>query len=207
MGYHESFPLERWHGARREAIDTLAAAHVAMGEVEGPGRPLEIGRPIAHAYVLRVVAEFQAFSRDLHDLAAEKTVELSGAMPEHRPLLTTATTEGRYIDRGNADLRSLASDFKRIGISGVSRKIGALDGHWEPAPGRRGDRGYYGDLIELRNCLAHGNQSQLDRLRERGVPDTVTWARKRLPGLDRTASALDRVVWQHLTTSFATDPW
>lgn len=134
MGYHESFPLERWHGARREAIDTLAAAHVAMGEVEGPGRPLEIGRPIAHAYVLRVVAEFQAFSRDLHDLAAEKTVELSGAMPEHRPLLTTATTEGRYIDRGNADLRSLASDFKRIGISGVSRKTGALNGHWEPAP-------------------------------------------------------------------------
>lgn len=178
-----------------------------MGEVEGRGRPLEIGRPVAHAYVLRVVAEFQAFTRDLHDLAAEKTVELSAARPKHRPLLTSAATEGRYIDRGNADLRSLTSDFKRIGMSGLSGRIATRNGQWEQLANRRGDRAYYGDLIELRNCLAHGNQRQLDRLRAKGIPDTVTWARNRLPGLDRTARALDRAVWDHLVTTFATDPW
>lgn len=178
-----------------------------MGEVDGPGRPLEIGRPIAHAYVLRVVAEFQAFARDLHDLAVEKIVELSGTAVEHRPMLTTAATEGRHIDRGNADLRSLGNDFKRIGLSGLSTKLAARSGYWKSSTRRRGDHAHYRDLIELRNCLAHGNQRQLDGLRTRGVPDTVTWARSRLPGLDRTAGALDRVVWDHLTTTFATDPW
>jgi hypothetical protein len=65
--YSRSFPLSRWLGGRREAIEALAQAHAHLGEVDGPGRPLEIGRPVAHAYVLRVVAEFQAFARDLHD--------------------------------------------------------------------------------------------------------------------------------------------
>lgn len=207
MAYTASFPRERWEGQRRDAIAMLASAHATMGEIDGPGRPLEIGRPVAHAYILRVVAEFQAFTRDLHDLAAEKLVELSGTESRHRPMLTTAITEGRQIDRGNADLRALQSDFKRLGLSGLRGKIATRNGRWDKAQRRRGDRAYFEDLIELRNCLAHGNQSQLDRLRARGVPDSVTWARRQLPALDRTARALDLAVWDHLTATFATDPW
>lgn len=207
MAYSSSFPLTRWHGPRRSAIGTLATAHAATGEVDGPGRPLEIGRPIAHAYVLRVVAEFQAFTRDLHDLASEMLVGNSEALPQHRPMLIAAATDGRYIDRGNADLRSLSNDFKRIGMSGLRQRIAPHNQYWEKSATRRGDRAYYGDLIELRNCLAHGNQGQLDRLRSRGTSDTVTWARSRLPGLDRTARAFDRAVWDHLMTVFETDPW
>lgn len=207
MAYTPSYPLTRWNGERREAIDTLAAAHANTGEVEGPGRPLEIGRPLAHAYILRVVAEFQAFTRDLHDLAVEKMVELSAATTQHRPMLTTAATEGRSIDGGNADPRNLASDFKRIGLSGLRGRIAERNGYWAKTASRRGDSAYYQDLIELRNCLAHGHQSQLDQLRGRGVPDTVTWARSRLPGLDRIARALDRAVWDHLFTVFAAEPW
>lgn len=207
MAYRRSMPLVRWLSDRRRAIETLATAHANMAEVEGPGRPLEIGRPIAHAYILRVVAEFQGFARDLHDLSAEKVGELSGASREYRPMLTTAATEGRYMDRGNADLRSLKQDFQRLGISGLGERIGARNGYWKRAGNRRGDSASYQDLIELRNCLAHGNSTQLEALRERGVPDTVTWARQRLPGLDRTARALDRLVWDHLRTSFKVDPW
>jgi hypothetical protein len=62
-------------------------------------------------------------------------------------------------------------------------------------------------LIELRNALAHGNQGQLDRLRARGVADTVTWARRRLSGLDRTSRALDRLVWDHVVETFKSEPW
>ena len=76
MGYSKSLPLIRWAGQRRTAIETLAQAHAAMGEVDGPGRPRELGRPVGHAYVLRVVAEFQAYARDLHDLAAEGHCDL-----------------------------------------------------------------------------------------------------------------------------------
>ena len=185
----------------------LAQAHAQLGEVDGPGRPLEFGRPVAHAYVLRVVAEFQAFARDLHDLAAESMVRMSGVGANSQAMLIAAATLGRMIDRGNADLRSLEQDFRRIGISGINSRIASLSARWTPATTWRGDRAYYQDLIELRNALAHGNQQQLDRLRSKGVLDTVSWARDRLPGLGRTARALDRVVWDHLHSAFGRNPW
>jgi len=185
----------------------LAQAHAQLGEVDGPGRPLEIGRPVAHAYVLRVVAEFQAFARDLHDLAAETMIRLSGADASSQAMLIAAATGGRMIDRGNADLRSLEMDFRRIGVTGLSGRIAVHSARWSSTSTWRGDQAYYQDLIELRNALAHGNQQQLDRLRSRGVLDTVSWARDRLPGLGRTARALDRVVWDHLHSAFGRNPW
>lgn len=206
MAYVRSIPLQSWIGVRREAIDTLAAAHGAMGEVDGPGRPRELGRPVAHAYVLRVVAEFQAFVRDLHDLAAERMVDLAAPVAQFRPLLIAAATEGRFIDRGNADVRSIEQDFRRLGIGGLNSRLQARNTRWSLA-NARGDRALYQDLIELRNALAHGNQGQLDRLRTRGIADTVTWARRTLPALNRTARALDRTVWDHLRETFRSDPW
>lgn len=177
-----------------------------MGEVDGPGRPREVGRPVAHAYILRVVAEFQAYARDLHDLAAERIVDLANPDKPYRPLLVAAATEGRLIDRGNADMRSLEQDFRRLGVRGLKEKLIARNRRWAPRTGR-GDQSYYQDLIEIRNALAHGNQGQLDRLRARRVADTVTWARARLPGMDRTARALDRIVWDHVVATFKTEPW
>jgi hypothetical protein len=207
MPYICSFPLARWLNGRREAIAVLAQAHSQFREVEGPGRPLEIGRPVGHAYVLRVVAEFQAYARDLHDLAAETMVGLSGADLVARAMLIRGITEGRMIDRGNADLHSIEQDFRRVGIAGLNGHLGRKSAYWDGGPSRRGDRAYYQDLIELRNALAHGNQRQLDQLRRRGVADTVSWARSRLPGLDRTARALDRIVWEHFRDTFGSDPW
>jgi hypothetical protein len=151
MPYTRSFPLARWLDSRRKTIAILAQVHSQFREAEGPGRPLEIGRPVGHAYVLRVIAEFQGYARDLHDLAAETMVGLSGADDVARAMLIRGITEGRMIDRGNADLH--------------------------------------------------------DELRRRGVADTVSWARSRLPGLDRTARALDRIVWEHFHDTFRSDPW
>lgn len=206
MSYRRSVPLDAWFTRREAAIETLAAAHAAVGEVDGPGRPREIGRPVGHAYILRVVAEFQAYVRDLHDLAADRTVVLSQTPAQYWPLLSAAVTEGRFIDRGNADVRSIDSDFQRLGISGLRSRIASRNSRWSSTTGRS-DQAYYQDLIELRNALAHGNQGQLDRLRDRGVADTITWARSRLPGLRRTARALDRVVWEHLNDAFGVEPW
>jgi hypothetical protein len=205
--YSKSFPLARWLGPRRESISALAQAHAQFGNVGGPGRPLEIGRPVAHAYVLRVVAEFQAFVRDLHDLGAGSLVTLSNADVASQAMLITAATDGRMIDRGNADLRSIRQDFQRIGVRGLNGQISAFNSRWVTTGAARGDQAYYQDLIELRNALAHGNQQQLDALRARKVYDRVTWARARLPGLDRTARALDRIMWDHLRRTFGRNPW
>jgi hypothetical protein len=162
---------------------------------------------VAHAYVLRVVAEFQAFVRDLHDLGAERMVRLSGAAAASQSMLSAATTEGRMIDRTNADLRSIEMDFRRLGVGGLRGSMAARSRHWAKSQTHRGDQAFYQDLIELRNALAHGNQQQLDQLRARQVLDTVSWTRARLPGLDRTAQALDRIVWDHLHGVFGRDPW
>ena len=206
MPYAPSVPLLTWLGRRRDAIKAVAAAHAAIGEVAGPGRPLEAGRPVGNMYVIRVVAEFQGFVRDVYDLAAERTVALAAPDPRYVPLLIEAMTSGRRIDQANADLRGMTQDFRRLGITGLAAGIGARNSWWSRQTGRS-DQAYYQDLIELRNALAHGNQGQVDRLRARGVADTVGWARARLPGLDRTARAVDRVVWDHLVTTFGVEPW
>lgn len=111
---------------------------------------------------------------------------------------------GRFVPGlvWDGDLASLSHDFRRLGLTDVSARIGAYNPRWAIA-----DRAYYGDLIALRNALAHGNQGQVDALRRRNVTDTVTWARARLPGIDRTARAIDRVVWDHLHATFGQEPW
>ncbi|HWH32640.1 MAG TPA: hypothetical protein VNU01_08210 [Egibacteraceae bacterium] len=134
-------------------------------------------------------------------------IDLAGTQPRFRPSLIAAATEGRQIDRGNAGLRSMEEDFRRLGVGGLNSRIAARNSHWSRTPTRRGDCAFYADLIELRNALAHGNQRQLERLRSRGVMDTVTWARDRLAGLDRIARALDLVVWDHVVSNFGVEPW
>src|SRR5256885_11712404 len=97
MPYSHSYALRRWLGPRRDAIGALARAHAWLAEIDGPGRPLEVGRPVAHAYILRMVAEFQAFARELHDVAVRTIVGLSGADGILRMVLFAGATEGRMI--------------------------------------------------------------------------------------------------------------
>lgn len=201
MPYRMSYPLHRWQTERRGAVNVLANAHQDIGDVPGPGRPPEFGRPLAHAYILRVVAEFQGFARDLHDLAADRIVDMAGVPNVHRAALVAASTMGRRLDRGNADLRALKDDFKRLGIPALSARLAAHDQRWDV------DKDALDDLVRLRNALAHGNRTDLDRLRSTGLRDTRTWAQRRLPSLNRITRALDRVVWDHLHGRFTQDPW
>jgi hypothetical protein len=179
VAYTQSVPLRAWLSDRRTAVDTLERAHREMGEVDGPGRPREIGRPVGHAYILRVVAEFQAFTRDLHDLAVARMVDLAGVDPRYAAVLTEAATAERNVDRGNPTLRNLQADFRRIGLTELRAKLSTIDTHWA-APGGR-DKDAFEEIMAIRNALAHGNQAELDQLRSDGLADTVSWARSRLP--------------------------
>ena len=206
MAYRRSVALDSWLGTRTASIGVLAQAHAAIGEVEGPGRPLELGRPLAHAYLIRIVAEFQAFVRDLYDLAAEHLVTKAAPPAGLVAVLTTAITRGRSIDAGNATITSLRTDFGRLGIRNLEGKLALRSTYWDKATGGT-DPTRYATLINLRNALAHGNQRQVDEYRRQGSPDTVTWGRKQLPVLNRAARALDRIVWEHLVTSTGDSPW
>jgi hypothetical protein len=193
--YRRSKALLRWSGSRRAAIRAVQHARLADE------------RLLAQAYVVRVVTEFQAFVRDLHDLGARHLVVLARPDADRRVLLVDAAVHGRTIDRGNPAVRNLVTDFVALGISNLDERLNRASPRWRSTPGQRGDRAAYGDLLELRNAVAHGNERQLNQLRERRVHDTVTWVRQQLPGLDRTARALDHILWDHLLSIYAEEPW
>lgn len=160
-----------------------------------PGRPLDVSKPLAHGYIMMMLREFQGFVRDLHDLAAERLVTSSGAGAAYEPLLIEGLTRGRAIDRGNATERSIKQDYGRLGITPID--VGAHNPRWTQPGGT--DSGTFNALIELRNALGHGNETQLRGLILSGkVKDSVSWARDRLPVLNRYASALDRTEWDYL---------
>jgi hypothetical protein len=198
--------LEMWFGPRAASIDRIAQAHVYLGEVEGPGRPLELGRPLAHAYVIRIVAEFQSFARDLYDLGCEHLVTVANPPRGLVAMLTTAMTRGRAMDGGNATMTALRTDFGRLGVRNLEGKLAARYSNWDRTAGGS-DPARYDALIRVRNALAHGNQHQVTELRRQGYNDTVTWARQQLPVLNRATRALDRILWDHLRQRTGGQPW
>lgn len=208
MAYARSIPLLDWLGPRRDTIQTLEAAYGMAAGIDGPGRPSPAARPLAHAYTLGVVAEFQGFLRALHDLAVERWMVTAVEEDRLRPQVEAAAVQDRSLDGGNATVRGITDDFGRIGLRGLSGKLKNGNPKWDPDPGR-GDMAEYNDLTALRNALAHGNERQVGRLRQKQPPvlDTLGWTRDRLPGLTRTARVLDRVVWDHLSATLQTKPW
>lgn len=187
-------------GPRAAALQVLEEAHAHTGNVSGRGRGLDISKPLAHAYVIGVVSEFQGFTRDLHDLMVQRLVSASGADPGLVPILTEGLTAGRGIDRGNADLRTIKADFARVGMTPLD--LSTYNPRWGA-----GDSAEFPHVFRLRNVLAHGNERRLRALRGEGVQDTVTWARRRLPVLNRVGKSLDHLVWDYLQRIIGGNPW
>lgn len=89
----------------------------------------------------------------------------------------------------------------------LGARLGALEPRWRLHPPAISDRRLYDELLDLRNALAHGNESELTVLRRRGVADTVAAMQGPLAALDRLARALDEVVWDHLSGVTGKEPW
>lgn len=167
----------------------------------GPGRPKDASKPLAHAYVIGMLSEFQGFVRDLHDLAVERVVSASGAASSFAPILIDGMTAGRGIDRGNATTPTVKADFARIGLSPLNLSV--HNSRWSS-----GDATEFDLLVRLRNALGHANEAELRALLASGsVKDTVSWARARLPLLNRYVTALDKLVWDHLVKATGKEPW
>lgn len=205
MSYRRSEPLTRWLEERATTIATLAAGHASVGGVTNRvGRPLDVSKPLAHGYIIVMLREFQAFVRDLHDLAAVSLVSASSASATYEAILIEGLTKDRAIDRGNATGRSIKQDFGRLGITPIN--ISAHNSRWVQPGGT--DAGTFDVLIQLRNALGHGNESELKKLVDNGrAKDNVSWARQRIPVLNRYARALDRLVWDHLSKTTGKEPW
>lgn len=150
----------------------------------------------------RAYSEFQAFARELHDIMASVLMRGLNVPSHSHPPLIAAATLGRGIDRGNAGLRTISDDFKRLGHGTMLADLAAVNA-------RHGsDQQRYEALTRLRNALAHGNSDQLAALRRDHVKPTLTYGRESLPALNRIARAMDQAVWNHATSRFpALTPW
>ena len=212
MAYTMSFAHRRWIDKRRPAIDELEFTQPAIPK-SGCGRfsQHDLLRAIAHAHAVRVVAEFQGFARDLHNVAAECVVVLAGTASQHQALLIRNIKEGRMLDSGNPTFENIQRDFKRVGIGDLRARVEKHDPSWKAA-GRgtarmAGDAASLENLIQLRNSIAHGNDGQLIRLRTKGIRGTLKWTKGQLPALYRIVIALDRSVWDYFKEEFGQEPW
>ena len=129
-------------------------------------------------------------------------VAASEATPPYQTRLTGAITEGRAIDRGNASVRSIQTDFRRLGLAGMIGRIGSVQPRWST-----GDRQTFEGLLDLRNSFAHGNATERQALRRRGILDTISWTKRTLTTLNRTPRAMDRVVRERLVQATGAEPW
>lgn len=192
--------LDRWRGERADRLDQLFDAHRRVGG-SGAGRRTETEQ-INWALVLRLAAEFQGFSRDLHTRGVDIFADWSsGGTAALGNVVQTLLTRGLKLDTGNAEPGSLGDAFNRFGLA------------WWPALARRNRfsparQQQLERLNRARNAIAHARLDELGLLRQEGYPltlDTVRTWRSALNGLTVT---MDVVLARHLGTFFnRTPPW
>jgi len=195
-----STALLRYDHERRARLEELVAAHRLVG---GPGR----GRrwrtqQLNNALVLRLAAEFQGFSRDLHDLSARTFASwAAGGNTSVESALDKLLVEGRQLDRGNANPGSLGSDFGRLGFT----LWPALTQRDPMTPDQQAAL----DLLNrARNAIAHYNEGELAAVRKTGASITLRGFRRWQRDLDRLAVNLDAEVASQLGRLFQQPaPW
>lgn len=193
-----STALIDWEGDRADRVDELLAIHErATGS--GPGRRWgteEFNRTLITA----LVAQFQAFARDLHTLAAEVFLDAVPS-PEQRRAIRTLLTQGRRLDTRTPRRDHLGSDFARLGIELIptlkdaharsAARLDTLDG-----------------LVDLRNAIVHGNEQEVHQLRARGFAATKTAFRQHRRTIGALARTLDSVVAAELARMLSiARPW
>jgi hypothetical protein len=190
--------LTQWRGVRAQRIDDLLSAHGVIAG-PGPGRKWRTEQ-INWSLIVRLAAEFQAFSIDLHDLGAETFAAWSSQGSfQVQTVIRNALTLDRKLDTRNANTESLGVDFQRFGVD------------WWAALRRRQsqneDRRMQLDrLNRARNAIVHGQADKLAALRMEGYPLTLRTARVWRRALDELAGDMDDLLSQTLGKLFQQPP-
>jgi len=187
--------LRAWQTRSRKVLDELEAAHAVVG---GARRARTFARQqINQAYVVLLASQFQRFCRDLHD---ESVDHLTG-QPVHGPLnmlVRNLLSEGRKLDRGNANAGNIGADFERLGVE-----------FWDMVQKRRPvNRHRQRKLDELngwRNAVAH---QDFTRVGDGGTESiTFTQVREWRSACNALAVEFDAVMRVYLGSVFGIPPW
>lgn len=137
-------------------MDRLRELESIHARATGPRQGRRWGtEQLNRSLFLVLVAQFQTYCRDLHDEAV--AVHVAHAAPAQRLLLGTLMLQGRTLDVGNPRRSALGTDFSRVGIPLIP-DLTAL------GPGTVGDLDALDHLVDFRNAISHGNESQVQAL-------------------------------------------
>lgn len=190
--------LTNWDTTGQQRLRELVAVH--QGSVgPGPGRKWGTEQ-LNRSLFVALVAQFQAYCVDLHDLAVD--VHVNHAAPGQGPLLETLLTQGRKLASQNPRTDHLGSDFGRFGF----KLIDEVKQVHSSAPQWLRD---LDDLVDFRNAIAHGNETEVaaivDRTKLRSTKQSFQTCWRTL---NRLAPAIDLTVGRKLSHLLGiASPW
>ncbi len=190
--------LTLWTTTATARLDEIEQAHRAVG---GGGRGRRIATlQINHAYAMLLSSHFQGFCRDLHSEAIDHLCSRV-AEPWAAPLLRERLTENRKLDAGNPNPGNLGADFGRLGMR-LWPAVQAVDAR------NRARQEKLESLNRWRNAIAHQDftRPELDLgggRRDLHLADVRAWR----TACGSLATALDRVVGEHIAALVGGAPW
>jgi hypothetical protein len=185
-----SAALLKWQNERRPSlaeIDTQCAASVAAVPAN-----LALIDENHRAYVLLLAAHFQGFCRDLHTESAQLIA--SKVRPSLEILFQSQFSARRELDRGNANARSIITDFSRFGF-GMKTQLNGIAG----AVALKAD---LHTLNLWRNAAAHHNPSLPP-----GGPLTIALIRGWRNSCALLATAIDNILYTQLRARLRRQSW
>lgn len=188
-----SASLTKWRRERSAALDEIVSAHQSLGS-GGPGRRVAT-QQINHAYTVLLAAQFQGFCRDLHSECTEHLVQHIGPL-SFRTNLRTLLNRGRKLDRGNASVGNVGSDFGCF-ICNFWDEVRKLD--------KRNlvRQNLLDELNEWRNAIAHQDFTKVGGGLRLQLQTVAKWRN----ACGRLAVTFDRVLDQHLAALTGVSPW
>jgi hypothetical protein len=190
--------LRHWQVERAKRIDDLVSVHGAIAG-PGPGRKWRTEQ-INWSLIVRLAAEFQGFSIDLHDLGADTFAGWSaqGSFQLQTVIRNSLTLE-RKLDRGNANPDNLREDFQRFGVDWWTA-LHLLHAQNEAR------RQQIGRLNRARNAIVHGQPDVIEELRAEGYPLTLGTVRAWRRAVGELAVHMDTLLSQTLGKLFQQPP-
>jgi hypothetical protein len=185
-----------WDMTASERLDELERVHA---DARGGGRGRRWGtEQLNRSLFVVLVAQFQTYSRNLHDEAID--VHVNAANPRQSDVMRRLLTQGRRLDVQNPQPAALGSDFGRLGLdlvptikdegAAMDDALGKLD-----------------LLVRFRNAVAHGNESELAGIVASGdIKPTLASYRQYRRTLNRLVGTMDRVVAAELVTVLQIPP-
>ena len=193
-----STALQDWQTSASNRLDQLVAIH-SQATGSGPGRRWETGQ-LNRSLIVALVAQFQAFCRDLHDCAVD--VQVSAAIPGQQTLIRLLLTTGRKLDVGNPRKSALGADFGRLGFSLIP-VLKLADSSSEDQLNE------LDALVDFRNAISHGNEAEIASIEALGrVRATKKHFHNNRRALTTLAATMDSVVADQLAATLGTSrPW